>query len=215
MQLLVDDRRRRIRSHAAGVRSSIAIVAPLVILRGRQGNALLVVRHHNEADFFALEEFLDHDGAAGCAETSAEHFAAHLNGRRVRVAYLHALAGSQAIRLDHQRPGIRVRLVLVKRRRGRKSLVNAFEPPSWAALRDGPKQRRWAAVKRSTMPATKGTSGPTMVSAISSSIANLSNASMSSTAMSTLRTLGSKAVPALPGATKTCSTRGEDAHFHA
>src|SRR5258708_25519618 len=39
--------------------------------------------------------------------------------------------------------------------------------------------------------------------------------SLSCAGMRTLLTLGSHAVPALPGATKTCRTRGDDAHFHA
>src|SRR5258707_8937326 len=99
--------------------------------------------------------------------------------------------------------------------RVRKSLVKAYEPSSRAALAEGPRQRRLAATKRSTMPATRGASGPMMVRLISSAIANCSRPSMSAAAMPTLLTLGSDAVPALPGATKTCSTRGDDAHFHA
>src|ERR1700722_17267895 len=99
--------------------------------------------------------------------------------------------------------------------RCRKSLVKAFEPSRRAALRDGPKQRRPAAAKRSTIPETKGPSGPMMVSSISFSTATASSASMSSAAISRLLTFDSSAVPALPGATKTCCTRGDCAHFHA
>src|SRR5580704_1824657 len=99
--------------------------------------------------------------------------------------------------------------------RFRKSLVNAFEPSRRAAACEGPKQARPAAVNRSTMPATSGPSGPTMVSAAAWRTANSSKPSMSSAGMSTLQTLGSSAVPAFPGATNTCETRGECAHFQA
>ena len=66
-------------------------------------------------------------------------------------------------------PAVKVaKLAVGMRWRRRKSLVNAFDPSRRAALRDGPKQRRFAAAKRSTMPATSGPSGPTMVRSISS-----------------------------------------------
>src|SRR5450631_2810680 len=97
--------------------------------------------------------------------------------------------------------------------RRKKSLAKAFDPSKRAAARVGPKHARPAALKRSTMPATKGPSGPTMVSAMSSRAANSSKASISSAAMSTLLDFGSIAVPALPGATNTCRTRGDAAHF--
>ena len=64
------------------------------------------------------------------------------------------------------------------------------------------------------MPATSGTSGPTMVR-LTPSRGQVRQASMSSAAMATLRTLGSRAVPALPGATSTSVTRGDWAHFQA
>src|SRR6185437_5685470 len=99
--------------------------------------------------------------------------------------------------------------------RFRKSLVKAFEPSRRAAARDGPKHARPAAAKRSTIPATSGPSGPTMVSPMSSRAAKANSPSMSSADTSMLRTLGSSAVPAFPGAAKTASTRGDCAHFHA
>src|SRR5882757_2607744 len=99
--------------------------------------------------------------------------------------------------------------------RRRKSLLNAFDPSRRAAARLGPKHGRCAAVKRSTIPATSGPSGPTMVSAMSSRCANSSRASMSSAAISTLLVFGSSAVPALPGATNTWPTFADCAHFHA
>src|SRR5690606_17905158 len=99
--------------------------------------------------------------------------------------------------------------------RTRNSLVKAFEPSSCAGALRGPKQGRPRVSNRSTMPATSGTSGPTMVSATSSPAARSASASSWLTSMAMLRTLGSRAVPALPGATSTSLTRGDCAHFHA
>src|SRR5690606_28461826 len=97
----------------------------------------------------------------------------------------------------------------------RNSLVKAFEPSSCAGARCGPKHRRPAALNASTTPSTSGASGPMMVSATCSLRASATSASMSSAATATLRSFGSSAVPALPGATSTCVTRADCAHFHA
>src|SRR3569623_928255 len=99
--------------------------------------------------------------------------------------------------------------------RARKSLAKAFAPSSCAAACVGPKQRSCAARNRSTTPRTSGASGPTMVSAIALSRANCSSSSIASAAIATFSTLASRAVPALPGATYTLSTRGDCAAFHA
>src|SRR3569623_1200907 len=99
--------------------------------------------------------------------------------------------------------------------RARKSFAKALEPSSWAAARVGPKQRRPAARKESTTPFTNGISGPTMVRSTSCARAKAVNFSTASTARATFSTLGSRAVPALPGATYTLSTRGDCAVFQA
>src|SRR5262249_21726712 len=67
----------------------------------------------------------------------------------------------------------------------------------------------------STIPATNGASGPTMVSATRSVCASRRSAAMSSASTPMLRTRGSAAVPALPGATRTSVTRAAPAHFQA
>src|SRR6516225_517310 len=99
--------------------------------------------------------------------------------------------------------------------RWRNSLAKAFEPSSLAAARRGPKQRKPASAKASTMPATSGASGPTMVRSTRSARASCRRARISSAATPTLRTRGSLAVPALPGATSTSATRAAAAHFQA
>src|SRR5215469_4531707 len=99
--------------------------------------------------------------------------------------------------------------------RRRNSLAKALEPSSCAPARRGPKHFSPAAANASTMPATSGASGPTMVRPTRSVAASRTRAATSSAATSTLRTRGSMAVPALPGATSTSVTRAAAAHFQA
>ena len=86
----------------------------------------------------------------------------------------HALAGGEAVGLDHDRRAVRAHIVLGRPRppealigRGRdalarhRSLVKPFEPSSRAAALLGPNALMPAASRSSTMPAASGTSGPT------------------------------------------------------
>src|SRR3569623_2546618 len=99
--------------------------------------------------------------------------------------------------------------------RARKSLAKDFEPASCAAILRGPKQRRPAARKRSTTPATSGPSGPTTVRSTCAARASCSRPSRSVTGTAAVRTPGSRAVPALPGATITSETRVDCLIFQA
>ncbi len=67
-RFVVDDRRGAIGSHAAGVRSCVAIVGALVILCGRQGHDRAAVGNRQDTCLLAVEPFLDHDLIAGVAE---------------------------------------------------------------------------------------------------------------------------------------------------
>src|SRR5436190_7635456 len=93
------------------------------------------------------------------------------------------------------------------------ALANAFELSSSAAALVGPKMRRPCARKMSTAPAASAASGPTTVRSIFSSTAN--RASSPRSVMATFLRCGSSPVPALPGATKTASTRSPCASFQA
>ena len=76
---------------------------PLVILRRGERQDVLAIRHHDEARFLALQEFLDDDLAAGIAELAAEH---RLRGRDGFVGGVdddHAFAGGEPARLDDER----------------------------------------------------------------------------------------------------------------
>src|SRR5512139_42906 len=97
--------------------------------------------------------------------------------------------------------------------RSMKRLAKSLELSSCAAAFVGPKIARPSARKRSTTPAASGASGPTTVSATSWSFASFTR---SATAVaSTFSTPSSRAVPALPGATRTFETRGLRASFQA
>src|SRR5580658_10788923 len=125
------------------------------------------------------------------------------------VCWLRTQAGSKVawVKVRERAVGIRWR--------SRNSLAKALEPSSCAQRALGPKHFNPAAWKASTMPSTKGASGPTMVRSTRSRWARLTSAAMSSAATATLRTFGSAALPALPGATSTAATRAAAAHFHA
>ncbi len=99
--------------------------------------------------------------------------------------------------------------------RARKSLVKDLDPSSWAAPWVGPKIASPASRKRSTTPSTSGASGPTMVRPTLSRRAKSTSPSRSDTAISTLVSPVSRAVPALPGATKTEETLDDWATFQA
>ena len=93
--------------------------------------------------------------------------------------------------------------------RVKKSLAKDFEPSNWAAVCVGPKIFKPFARKASTIPATSGASGPTMAKPIWFSWANCTKAVKSVPEMATFSMPSSNAVPALPGATKTLSAKGD------
>ena len=86
--------------------------------------------------------------------------------------------------------------------RFKKSLVKDLEPSNWAAAALGPKILSLASLKASTMPATNGASGPTMVRSMAAFCAKFTKPGMSITSISTFSIFGSCLVPGLPGATR-------------
>ena len=89
--------------------------------------------------------------------------------------------------------------------RAMNSLAYALLPSNWAPLLSGPMMRMpfsaSSCLKKSTMPSTRGCSGPTTTRPISLSRQNLLMPSKSLTLMLTLAP--TSAVPALPGAMNT------------
>ncbi len=86
------------------------------------------------------------------------------------------------------------------------SFAKAFEPSSWAAAADGPKQVTPTAVTKSATPATSGASGPTTTR--SAPISSASAATASPDIGSTSWRVATAAMPGLPGAMCTSSTPG-------
>src|SRR5882672_9476230 len=77
----------------------------------------------------------------------------------------------------------------------------------------GPNARNFSAVKRSTIPAARGSSGPITVRSMRFSRANRTSAFKSPAEMGTFSAIS--AVPAFPGAQKIRSASGDRPNFHA
>ena len=102
-----DDRRGRVRAHAARVRTEVAVAQALVILGGGERQHGLAVDQRDEACFLALQETLDDDLAAGAAELAVEHRPHGSFGLLVRLGDDDALAGGEAVGLDDERHALR------------------------------------------------------------------------------------------------------------
>ena len=103
-----DHRRRRVRTHAAGVGALVVVTQALVVLAGGERDDVLAVAQHDEARFLAFEELLDDDPRAAGVVLHAElvveqhpvdSFARLRQGHR----HHHALAGGQSVGLDDDR----------------------------------------------------------------------------------------------------------------
>ncbi len=77
-----------------------------MVLRGFERQDMLAIDQGEIAGFLAGQEFLDHHLAAGGAELAGEHILSGGAGLHAGVSNNHALAGGEAIRLDHQGRGM-------------------------------------------------------------------------------------------------------------
>ena len=89
-----------------------------MILRGGERDGGLAVAQREEGGFLAVEELLDHDFAAGFAETAGEHHVERLFGFGEVERDDHAFAGGKAVGLDDDRRAARAQIVLGRRDRG-------------------------------------------------------------------------------------------------
>jgi len=78
-----------------------------VVLRRGEGQYALIVGDDDEADLLAAQEFLDHDGLTGAAETAAEHGGGRFDGRFMGLADDDALAGRESVGLDDHGQALR------------------------------------------------------------------------------------------------------------
>ena len=97
-------RRRRIRPHAASVRSDVTVLEPFMILTGGQRQGVAAIRHDDETGFLAIEKIFDDHTRTGSAHLVADQH--HVDGV---VCFLeisgnhHALAGGETVGLDDDR----------------------------------------------------------------------------------------------------------------
>src|SRR5260370_34137164 len=93
--------RRRVRSHASGIGSAVAVVSTLEVTRRREGDDVVPVRDREHRELGPLELLLDHDGGATASETALNE---HRVDRGVRLidarADDHTFASREPIRLD-------------------------------------------------------------------------------------------------------------------
>ena len=99
----VDDRRRRIGAHAAGIRPLVAIECPLVVLGRRHRQRRFAVAEREKRRLFAGEKFLDDKFGAGLAQAAAKHHVDCGFGLGDSLRHDHALAGGQPVGLDDDR----------------------------------------------------------------------------------------------------------------
>src|SRR6188508_2417439 len=93
------------------------------------------------------------------------------------------------------------------------SFAKIFDDSIRAADLSGPNTRNFSLLNRSTIPAARGSSGPTTVRSIRFSFANLTSAIKSLAGIATL--LAISPVPAFPGVQKIRSVCGDCRNFHA
>ena len=99
-------RRGRVRAHAAGVRAGVPVADAFVILAGGQRQHILAIAQHDEAGFFALQEFFNHHACAARVVNHAQGVVfQHETHGFVRFfqrhGHDHAFASSQAVGLHH------------------------------------------------------------------------------------------------------------------
>src|SRR5471032_3351496 len=95
---------RGVSTHAARVRTSVAVADAFVVLAGGHRQYVLAVDHHDEAGFFAVEEFLDDHARTGITKCVAgEHVAHRVFGFLQGHRHDHAFTGGQAVGLDDDR----------------------------------------------------------------------------------------------------------------
>ena len=175
-----DQRARRERAHAAGVRAAIVVVDALVILRRRHAHERAAVGQHEVRGLLADQELFEHDAIAGAAESPVDHRLAHrrLGGRAV-LGNHDALARGETVGFhdnrkaeiaarDHRECLVRGRAV--GEASGRHAVAGhevlrerpcstRARPPRASARRSA----ATAAANTSATPALSGTSGPTTV----------------------------------------------------
>ncbi len=97
---------RRVGAHAAGVGPGVAVADPLEVLGGGEGDGAAAVAEDEQRALLAHQPLLNDDVATGVAEGDARQFGGHVGARLIEApGHQHALAGGQAVGLDHPGAG--------------------------------------------------------------------------------------------------------------
>ena len=103
---------RRVGAHAAGVGPGVAVADALEVLRRDERHGARAVAEDEQRALLAHEPLLDHDVAPGVAEGGARQLGRDVGAGLVEgLRHQHALAGGQAVGLDHPGPGQRLEVV--------------------------------------------------------------------------------------------------------
>jgi hypothetical protein len=114
----------RVGAHSAGVRPCVPLADALEVLRRRQGHRPRTVAEGEHGHLLAFEQLLDHEGAAEADR--GPQAGVHVVRRPTDE---HALAGGEAVGLDHaRRPGHRERLRRRDARRRHHVLCEPLRP---------------------------------------------------------------------------------------
>ena len=104
LELAVDERARRERAHAAGIRTAITVEDPFVILGRPDRHRARSIADREERHFGTAEALFDDEPIPGRAEFSVAHrFANRRLGARSIVGDDHALTRREAVGLQHDR----------------------------------------------------------------------------------------------------------------
>ncbi len=104
----VDQRARRERAHASGIRPLVIVEYPLVILGRADRERARPVAHGEERNLRSGQALFDHEAVAGGAEFPGAHHADDRGfGRREIRGDDDAFSGSQTVRLQNDRPSER------------------------------------------------------------------------------------------------------------
>ena len=102
--LVIDDRRRGVRAHAAGVGPRVAIADALVVLRCDQRNHALAIAEDEKGKLVAGQALFQYDQRASRAHhLAAQHLDSDRSSLLFRLGDDYAFARRQAIRLNDNR----------------------------------------------------------------------------------------------------------------
>ncbi len=101
---VVNQCRRGIGAHTAGIGAGVALAQALVVLRGGQRHYPLAIAEHQERNFLAFEKFFQHHASAGFADhASGQHLGCDRERLIARGGDHDSFARGETVGLHHHR----------------------------------------------------------------------------------------------------------------